>query len=576
MHPSQQRSWQERQSSETADWRQWSERLGCAPLVCQLLSQRGISTLAEAQAFLTASLSQLPDPMTLRGMDSAIDRLVQAIDTCEPIAVHGDYDVDGISGTALLTQCLRWFGVKVSYHIPLRMRDGYGLSEMALRRTLEQGIRLVLTVDCGISAHAEAQLAADLGMDLIITDHHQPPKTLPVALSCINPELPDCPYPDKRLSGVGVAFMVMIALRARLREKGNLPDPEPDLRYVLDLVALGTVADLVPLQGVNRALVASGLRLMAQQPRVGLAALIKVAEVRAVTAGVVGYQLAPRLNAAGRLEDATLGVDLLLDEACQTAVPIAEQLNQFNHQRRQIEQQVLDQAIERIERDLADDALTIVLADERWHAGVIGIVASRLVERYHRPTVLIALEAGQGKGSARSIKGFHLYQAFEACTESLLAFGGHEFAAGLSIDATQVTRFAEQFEGYAQRHLDSDMLCSVREYDAELILEEIDEELYDELQSLAPFGMGNPEPVFVVRQVHVQRPSCVAKKHLRFSLQQDGYSVPCIAFGMAQRQDEVVGNPIDVLFQIGMNTWRGQRTLQLVVKDIVPSQGKGL
>ncbi|EAT16448.1 single-stranded-DNA-specific exonuclease RecJ [Desulfuromonas acetoxidans] len=575
MQPSQQRSWKERQSAKPVDWQQWSARLGCAPLVCQLLSQRGISTLEEAQAFLTASLSQLPDPMALRGMESAVDRLVQAVKAGEPIAVHGDYDVDGISGTALLTQCLRWFGVNVTYHIPLRMRDGYGLSEVALRRTLEQGIRLVVSVDCGISAHAEAQLAADLGIELIITDHHQPPETLPVSLSCINPWLPDCSYPDKRLSGVGVAFMVMIALRARLRETGNLPDPEPDLRYVLDLVALGTVADLVPLQGVNRALVSSGLRLMAQQPRVGLAALVKVAEVRAVTAGVVGYQLAPRLNAAGRLEDATLGVDLLLDEVSQSAMPVAEQLNQFNHQRRQIEQQVLDQAIERIERDLTDDALTIVLADERWHAGVIGIVASRLVERYHRPTVLIALEEGQGKGSARSIKGFHLYQAFEACQEPLSGFGGHEFAAGLSIDAACVSRFTEQFERYAQSHLNPVMLGAVREYDAELVLEEIDETLYDELQALAPFGMGNPEPVFVVRQVHVHRPSCVAEKHLRFSLQQDGYSVPCIAFGMAQRQDEVVGQAVDVLFQVGMNTWRGQKSLQLIVKDIMPSHVEG-
>nr|WP_320116328.1 single-stranded-DNA-specific exonuclease RecJ [uncultured Desulfuromonas sp.] len=572
MQPFQQRSWQERKSTEAVDLPQWSARLGCAPLVCQLLTQRGISSLEEAQTFLTASLSQLPDPMALSGMGKAVDRLVQAIEADEPIAVHGDYDVDGISGTALLTQCLRWFGVKVSYHIPLRMRDGYGLSELALRRTLEQGIRLVLSVDCGISAHGEAQLAAELGMDLIITDHHQPPETLPVALSCINPWLPDCPYPDKRLSGVGVAFMVMIALRARLRERGRLPEPEPDLRYVLDLVALGTVADLVPLQGVNRALVNSGLRLMVQQPRVGLAALVKVAEVRAITAGVVGYQLAPRLNAAGRLEDATLGVDLLLDEGADSAMPVAEQLNQFNQQRRQIEQQVLEQAIERIERDLADTALTIVLADERWHAGVIGIVASRLVERYHRPTVLIALEEGLGKGSARSIKGFHLYQAFEACQEPLAAFGGHEFAAGLSIEAEQVACFAELFEGYAQSHLDPDMRGAVREYDAELILEEIDEALYHQLQTLAPFGVGNPEPVFVVRRVHIQRPSCVAEKHVRFSLQQDGYSLPCIAFGMAERKAEFSGQTVDVLFQIGMNSWRGQQNLQLIVKDIMAAQ----
>ncbi len=571
MQPSQQRYWRERQTSGPIDCHQWSRELECSPLVCQLLRQRGIDSLEQAQLFLKASLSQLPDPTSMAGMNRAVERLVQAIRNKEPMAVHGDYDVDGISGTALLTQCLRWLGGHVVYHIPLRMRDGYGLSEVALRRTAEQGVRLVISVDCGISAHEEARLAHALGLDLIITDHHQPPETLPHALSCINPWLPECSFPDKRLSGVGVAFMVMVALRARLRELALLPDPEPDLRYVLDLVALGTVADLVPLQGVNRALVSSGLRLMGQKPRTGLAALIKVAEARTVSAGVVGFQLAPRLNAAGRLEDAALGVDLLLNEQSQEALSIAQQLNQFNQQRRRIETQVLDQAIERIERDLSEERATIVLADERWHAGVIGIVASRLVERYHRPTVLIALEGGLGKGSARSIKGFHLYQAFQACSHALAGFGGHEFAAGLSIAASQVALFSEQFESYAQSCLDEQARVAVREYDAELVLQEIDESLYASLQSLAPFGVGNPEPVFVARHVHVQRPSRVAQNHLRFSLQQDGYSLPCIAFGMAPRQGEFIGQPVDVLFQIGMNTWKGQQTLQLVVKDIMNS-----
>ena len=559
MQPSQQRYWRERQTRGSVDCLQWSRVLECPPLVCQLLRQRGIDSLEQAQRFLKASLSQLPDPMSMAGMNRAVERLVQAIRNKEPMAVHGDYDVDGISGTALLTQCLRWLGGQVVYHIPLRMRDGYGLSEVALRRTAEQGIRLVISVDCGISAHEEARLADELGIDLIITDHHQPPATLPQALSCINPWLPDCSFPDKCLSGVGVAFMVMVALRARLRELALLPDPEPDLRYVLDLVALGTVADLVPLQGVNRALVSSGLRLMGQKPRTGLAALIKVAEARTVSAGVVGFQLAPRLNAAGRLEDAALGVDLLLNEQSQEALSIAQQLNQFNQQRRRIETQVLEQAIERIERDLSEDQATIVLADERWHAGVIGIVASRLVERYHRPTVLIALEGGLGKGSARSIKGFHLYQAFQACSHALAGFGGHEFAAGLSIDASLVASFSDQFESYAQSCLDEQARIAVREYDAELVLQEIDESLYASLQALAPFGVGNPEPVFVARQVHVQRPSRIAQNHLRFSLQQDGYSLPCIAFGMAPRQGEFIGQPVDVLFQVGMNTWKGQQ-----------------
>jgi single-stranded-DNA-specific exonuclease len=575
MQPSKQQRWQERCAVEPVDIPLWSRQLECPELICQLLSQRQITTLEEARAFLDASLSHMPDPALLSGVETAVERLVQAIRQREMIAVHGDYDVDGISGTALLTQCLRWFGGCVEYHIPLRMRDGYGLSDVALREAANQGVRLVVSVDCGISAHDEARLAAELGMDLIITDHHQPPATLPPALCAINPALADCSYPDKRLSGVGVAFMVMVALRTRLRQLELLPQPEPDLRYALDLVALGTVADLVPLQGVNRALVASGLRLISQRPRSGLAALIKVAEVRQISSGVVGYQLAPRLNAAGRLEDAALGVQLLLDECSSTALAVAGQLNEFNQQRREIEKKVFDQAVERIRSELSDDNRTIVLADERWHAGVIGIVASRLVERFHRPTVLISLAEGQGKGSARSIRGFHLHQAFSACQEPLQGFGGHEFAAGLTIEADKIDHFSRLFEQYARQHLHHDDLVAVRQYDAELYLQDIDMDLYHSLQRMAPFGAGNSEPVFVARNLHVQRPSRVAQKHVRFTVQQDGYSVPCIAFNMVERMAELTAQPIDLMFQITLNTWRGEETLQLQVKDFRAAQSDG-
>ncbi|MCD6527079.1 MAG: single-stranded-DNA-specific exonuclease RecJ [Desulfuromonas sp.] len=571
MQPSRGRRWLERTVTQT-DISGWSEQLQLDELVCRLLTLRGVDSLASAEQYLSATLSSLPDPGLLRGVDVAVKRLSVAIANAERIAVHGDYDVDGISGTALLCQCLRWFGATVDYHIPLRMRDGYGLSAAALRQAAADGVAVVVSVDCGISAVNEAALAAELGLDLIITDHHQPPETLPSAVSCVNPWLPDCDYPDKRLSGVGVAFMVMIALRAQLRREGRLPSPEPDLRYVLDLVALGTVADLVPLQGVNRLLVQAGLRLLDQQPRPGVQALKQVADVNSVSAGVVGFKLAPRLNAAGRLEDAAMGVELLLSESAHEAQALAEQLNQFNRQRQSIEKEVFDQAVERIENELVDDALTIVLADERWHAGVIGIVASRLVECYQRPTVLIALDDGNGKGSARSIRGFHLYQAFDACSSLLRGFGGHEYAAGLTMDAVQLPAFAQQFEHYAQQHLTVDDLVTLRHYDAELPLQDIDRMLYDSLQAMAPYGMGNPEPLFVGRQVHIQQLAVIAEKHLRFTAQQDGYSMPCIAFGMAERMDELTGE-VDLMFQLSLNCWRDRETLQLNIKDFAASGG---
>jgi len=461
------------------------------------------------------------------------------------------------------------FGAQVDYHIPLRLRDGYGLAQSAIEQCATNGTKLLISVDCGISALSEGKLAAQLGLDLIVTDHHQPLDSLPQAVACINPWLTGCEYPDKRLSGVGVAFMVVIALRSRLRDAGMLPQPQVDIRYLLDLVALGTIADLVPLHGVNRLLVKSGLRLLDQGQRLGIRELKRVADVKSMSAGVVGFKLAPRLNAAGRLEDAALGVQLLLSKEQQLAETLAEQLNSFNSKRQAIESRVLQQALELVIDELPDTQHTIVLADERWHSGVIGIVASRLVEMFHRPTVLIAIDDGVGKGSARSIAGFHMFNAFSHCAQHLSGFGGHEFAAGLSIKIEDIATFSAAFESYAQQQLSAVDLLPVRHFDAEVLLQELDRDLYDEINALAPFGAGNPEPLFMCSNVHIQRPSIVGEKHLRFNAQQDGYSHPCIAFGVADRLEELTGN-VDILFNLTINSWRDRETLQLQVKDFRP------
>jgi single-stranded-DNA-specific exonuclease len=499
-------------------------------------------------------------------MERATTRLVQAICRGERIAVHGDYDVDGITGTALLVEALQAFGATVDYHIPLRLKDGYGLSAEALEKAADAGAKVVVSVDCGISAVAEARQAAAAGIDLIITDHHHPPEVLPGAYAIINPHLPGSLFPYSALAGVGVAFFLLIALRRMLREGGYFTTrPEPDLRRSLDLVALGTIADIVPLNGINRVLTQVGLSVLAHGSRPGICALKEVAAVKEITCGAVGFRLAPRLNAAGRLEDAARGVELLLDPSPASALATARLLDGFNQERQRIEQETLEQAIERLENGEGGE-YSIVLADARWHSGVIGIVASRLVERYHRPVVLIALENGWGKGSARSIGGFHLYRAFQQCGEHLHGFGGHEFAAGLTLREDRVREFAEELERVAEEVLDAEDLCPVSKHDGEVLLEELDLECVAELAALAPFGAGNPQPSFVASGLRAQQVRVVGEKHLRFTARQGGYSIPCIAFGMAERLGELQGD-LDILFQPNLNDWQGRTSVQLQVSD---------
>jgi single-stranded-DNA-specific exonuclease len=567
------RHWLARQSElPQAAIERLAGELKLAQLTARVLALRGIASVEAGNAFMQSSLASLPDPFLLPGMSRSVQRLAVAIERGERIAVHGDYDVDGITGTALLVETLRRLGAEVECHIPLRLKDGYGLSGDALRQAAAGGAQVALSVDCGVSAVAEAQLATELGLDLIITDHHQPPDALPSAFAIVNPHLPDNNFPFRDLAGVGVAFLLLVALRRILRERGFFSArPEPDLRCGLDLVALGTIADVVPLQGVNRILVKAGLKSMNNSDRPGLRALKEVAAVSEVNCGNVAFRLAPRLNAAGRLEDALLGVDLLLESSTERSLPMARLLDDFNRERQEIEQETLRQAVARLEAEEEAGRCSIVLADARWHPGVIGIVASRLVERYHRPAVLIALENGQGKGSARSISGFHLYQSLERCRRHLAGFGGHAFAAGLSIAENNVEVFAAAFEEVARTCLSEGDLQPRVLHDGEIQLEELTESAVRQLAELAPFGAGNPEPSFVARGARAQQVQTVGGKHLRFTLRQGGYSLPCIAFGMSERQQDLVGE-LDLLFTPVLNEWRGKVSVQLRLKDFRPAE----
>lgn len=543
------------------------------PLVARIMASRGITSPDEAARFLNPSLAALHDPTLLRGMDAAVTRLLAARRNGESVYVYGDYDVDGITGTALLVSFLRAAGVTCHYFIPNRFDDGYGLNTDAIERIIALGADLIVSVDCGITAVDEALFCRERGRDLIIVDHHLPGATIPAACAVLNPLQPGCDYPFKSLAGVGVAFNLLIALRAALRDEGAFRDgSEPDLREWLDLVALGTIADVVPLVGQNRIFAFCGLKQLACSAKPGIQALKRVAGITgSVSCGQVGFRLAPRLNAAGRMESAVPGVELLLSDSPEESARIAADLDAANAERQAVERSIFDEAVAMVEA--AGDypgRRSIVLASESWHQGVVGIVASRLVERYHRPTIIIALaEDGSAKGSGRSITGFHLLDALTPCAAHLERFGGHRYAAGIGLRAENLAAFCTAFEAEATRLLTDDDLVPRLEVDVETRPEDITRELALELKRLEPFGAGNPEPVLVMRKMTVVERRTVGEGHLRLRLARDGYTFSAIAFRMASF--ETTG-PVDVAFFPEMNEWNGTANLQLRVKDLRPSE----
>lgn len=547
-------------------------QLSVPPLMAHLLANRGVTDVAAARRFLSSSLSDLNDPFLLKGMPEAVERLWAARQRGETVCVYGDYDVDGVTATALLVSFFRAVGIHCFSHIPNRLEDGYGLSAEGLRKVADRA-RVVVTVDCGVSAVAEAQLCASLGLDLIITDHHTPGPRIPQACAVINPLQPDCPYPFKSLAGVGVAFNLMIALRGRLRREGAFAGgTEPNLREYLDLVALGTIADVVPLTGENRIFVKYGLRELSAAQRMGVRALKNVAGVTGdVGCGAVGFRLAPRLNAAGRLDDAARGVELLLESDLSRAAAIAAELDAGNTERQAIERQILSEALAMVQNDPAmKGRKSIVLASDEWHPGVIGIVASRMVDLFHRPTVLIALQQGNGRGSGRSIPGFHLYDALDVCAEHLVKFGGHRYAAGLSIDEATLENFVARFEEVSTGLLSEDDLLPQLRVDMELDPDALSADLADAISALEPFGVGNPEPLFVVRGMEVVRHRTVGERHLKLQLAAGGRMFDAIGFSLAEKGAALSG-VLDVAFTLGWNEWNGRKSLQLNLKDIANS-----
>lgn len=554
------------------------QALRCHPVIATLLVNRRLNSPEQADAFLHASMAHLRPPTGLKDLEEAVARTARAVTAGETILLFGDYDVDGATATAVLFEFLKACGARVTYYIPHRLREGYGLQARHIAEVaVPRRATLLITVDCGSNSHAAAEAARAAGIDVIITDHHQVSPPLPAAVAVINPKRHDCTGGWDRLAGVGVAFCLAIALRRRLREAGFWAGrTEPNLRRLCDLVALGTIADMVPLLEENRILAKTGLDVIGSGRRPGLAALMEAAGIthRPMDADDVAFRLAPRLNAAGRIDHAGLAVDLLTACAREPARRLAQTLNQLNASRQDIERRIgedLEALIARQPELLKRQ--TLVLAHPEWHAGVIGIAASKLMNRYHRPVVLIALDGRYGRGSARGIPGIDLLACLAACRMHLEELGGHVQAAGLRIHADRLPDFQQAFEAAVCSAAGPHPFVPHVPIEAELGLSAISEDLADQLEQLMPFGAGNPEPLFMARRVAVVSSSRVGEHHRRLALRPAAGPahrlLQAIQFRVDPRQDTPAYFE-RMAYRLRWNRWNGSKTLQLVVEEVSP------
>ena len=551
--------------AETAEGASLARKLGTAPIIGQILWNRGLESAEEARAFLHPEDEPFHDPFLMMDMERAARRIIQAIHAGEQIVVYGDYDVDGMTSTTLLMKNIRALGGTVSYYIPNRFTEGYGINGAALAQLAAEGCDLLVTVDCGISS-VDVVVEMDGAMDIIITDHHLPGTELPSAYAVLNPHRADCSYPFKELAGVGVAFKLVQALWQAEEERSYAED--------MDIVALGTVADLVPLIGENRKLVQMGLAAMSTHPCEGIAALIRVAgiEGKAINTGMVGFQLAPRLNAAGRIETARSGVELLTSEEVREADRIAGELNELNTERRDLEQGILAEAEEMLAH-FTPDVPAIVVAGEKWNSGVIGIVASRLVDKYYRPSIVLTRQGDVYKGSCRSIAGLHMYEALAACRGTLIQFGGHEMAAGLTLACDCVEDFRTAFANYVNTHLTTDDFTPKISIEGLVAPADWTLSAVEQLALLEPYGMGNPRPVFGVRDLRPRTASAIGAdgKHLRMEVGTRQKHVAALYWNAGELAEIVTEEAGDLAYTPSINEWQGTRSVQCVVDSVMPA-----
>ncbi len=579
-----------------------SEETGISSVTAGILYNRDYRTATAVRDFINSSTENLHDPFLMKDMDKAVTRIKKALETNERITVYGDYDVDGVTAVTLIYLYLRSLGAQIDYYIPSRSKEGYGISVMALDTLKERGTDLIVTVDTGITANSEAEYAKSLGLEMVITDHHECHALLPDACAVVNPHRPDCPYPFKELAGVGVVFKLACAIEADLAGEAHRAEAiERVFRNYADLVAIGTVADVMPLIDENRVIVKHGLEYLSETEREGLGALIDAASTtassgrtafadgktkkkRKVNAGFIGFALAPRINAAGRISSAEKAVALLLSEDPERAAEMAQELCEINTRRQRAENKIAEEAYRIIEatHDFANDRI-IVLENDSWEQGIIGIVCSRITEKYGLPSILISFDGAVvkephptdvGKGSGRSVKGLNLVDALDYCKDLLVRFGGHELAAGLSVSRANIDRFRRQINLYAKEQLTEDLSVIRYEADSTVSPDEIDMVLAEELTKLEPFGVANPTPVFLLKDLTVNRVIPMGSgKHCKLLLSYGESSFQAVWFGVAASDLAFYpGEQVDLLCQISINEFRGRSSVQLILQDVKLSE----
>ena len=574
-----------------------AQGLNIHPIVASLLYSRGYKTPDDARSFLAMESEMLCNPFDLMDMKAAVRRVLAAASRREKITIYGDYDVDGVTSVCTLYLYLKSIGAIVDYYIPNRATDGYGVTCAALDSLKANGTSLIVTVDTGITAIDEVQYAKKIGIDFVITDHHECRAELPCAEAVVNPHRPGCPYPFKELAGVGVVFKFICAIEETRSTKSRIAVAQKMFSFYSDLVAIGTIADVMPIHGENRIIVSYGLHMIENTKRPGLLALMDAAASRPderrgdgrrkkaqkISSGYIGYTIAPRINAAGRIKSATRAVELFLSTNYDDAYVIAEELCLANKERQNEENKIIQDAFRIIDEQInLKDNPVIVLSADNWHHGVIGIVASRITERFCCPSILVSFEGGEklndgvdvGKGSGRSIKGMNLVDALFHCSDLLVKFGGHELAAGLSVTRENLPLFREKINAYARENLsEADMVPTV-EADLEVRFEDVNMTLAESLRALEPYGVGNPVPTFAMYGVTVADISPVSDgKHTRLTLTKDGRDLTAMYFSVSPKSlDIFVGDTADLIFNLDVNDWMGRRSVQLIVKDIRASE----
>lgn len=564
--------WRVRETNQAASYRLRQE-LGVSPILSHLLCHRGLSNPEAAYRFLHPRIEHLHDPYLMTDMRKAVARIMRAIEQREKIIVYGDYDVDGTTSIIILRKVLEWLGANVSYHVPQRLVDGYGMKDEAIEQAYAAGAKLIISADCGIRSYEVVERAHQLGVDVIITDHHLPEARLPRAVAVLNPQRPDCGYPDKGLAGVGVALKLVHAL---LRETGR----EAALESFTKVAAIGTIADMVPLTGENRIIAKVGLDGLRRPQNDGLKALLDISGIqldRPIGYDDIAFRVGPRINAMGRMGKANPVVELFWASTAEEAQMRARELNQQNAARQQAERQVLDEAHQMIQADPTLAARSvIILARQGWHRGVTGIAAAKIVEKFYRPTIIIALENGLGYGSGRSIRAFHLLNSLDQCADLFVQYGGHSHAAGLTIHEDQVSTLASRLNRYAASVLTEDDLIPQLDIEHILTIPDVTFELWQDICRLEPFGHGNPKPIFAVRHAHVAgEPRIFKDKHLRFRLMQSGRDIEVIWWNGVEAGAELSGREIvSLAFTVDAHYYQGSVGLHLVAKDLKSGSGQ--